>query len=304
VVTINEGYFESGWDNWIDGGDDCYRYTGGAYAFEGNAAIVIRDNSGQDSSMSLENLDLTSFYNVSISFHYYAQSMESNEDFFLEYFNGSDYQIIGQWRRGVEFSGNGFYSDEITITATDFDFSSGNSGFRFRCDASGNGDLIYIDAVIISGTLATEVCETSFEEDYGCWVNGNNTSRVRSNANTGGYSIQFDGDNGNDSYVQTGNSIDASSYSVGLIRLHYDGNGEVESSGNNADYLIIQYYNSSNNSWMSLPDARFGVNREYTELNYSIPSAYLTSDLRIRIVFDATFNNEYMYLDDTVITFY
>ncbi len=153
TVTIHEGYFESGWDGWIDGGSDCSRYTGGTYAFEGIAAINIQDNSGSASSMRLQGLDLTPYETVTLSFHYYARSMEFNEDFFLQYFDGSQYTTIGQWRSGFEFNGNGFYSDEITLNATEFQNFSTNSGFRFYCDASSNPDDIYIDAVIIIGDL-------------------------------------------------------------------------------------------------------------------------------------------------------
>jgi len=152
TVTLHEGYFESGWDGWIDGGSDCSRYTGGTYAFEGNAAINIQDNSGSASSMRLLGLDLSPYESVVISFHFYARSMEFGEDFFLQYYNGSDYTTIGQWRSGFEFNGNGFYSDELTINASDYNFSS-NSGFRFYCDASGNPDDIYIDAVVIVGDI-------------------------------------------------------------------------------------------------------------------------------------------------------
>ena len=123
TVTLHEGYFESGWDGWIDGGSDCSRYTGGTYAFEGNAAINIQDNSGSASSMRLLGLDLSPYESVVISFHFYARSMEFNEDFFLQYYNGSAYTTIGQWRSGFEFNGNGFYSDELTINASDHNLS-------------------------------------------------------------------------------------------------------------------------------------------------------------------------------------
>ena len=153
TVTLHEGYFESGWDGWIDGGGDCSRYTGGVYAFEGISAINIQDNSGTASSMTLTGLDFTPYESVVISFHYYVRSMEFGEDFFLQYYNGSAYTTIGQWREGFEFPGDGFYSDQITLNASDFQGFSSNSGFRFYCDASGNGDDIYIDAVVIVGDI-------------------------------------------------------------------------------------------------------------------------------------------------------
>ena len=42
----------------------------------------------------------------------------------------------------------------ITLTPSEYNFAV-NSGFRFRCDASGNQDHIYIDQVTITGTTSS-----------------------------------------------------------------------------------------------------------------------------------------------------
>ena len=47
-------------------------------------------------------------------------------------------------------SNNNFYEATITLDASQYNFAV-NSGFRFQCDASGNNDQIYIDAVTITG---------------------------------------------------------------------------------------------------------------------------------------------------------
>ncbi|MEJ6664208.1 MAG: M4 family metallopeptidase [Flavobacteriaceae bacterium] len=152
LVTIHEGYFESSWDDWISGGSDCLYYAGGTYATEGIAAINLQDNSGVSSSMSLSNLNLAAFETVTFSFSYYAVSMENNEDFFVEFNNGSGYQTIGRYIAGIDFPGDGAYSAAIEISNADYNFSA-NSGFRIRCDASRNNDDVYIDAVVITGDL-------------------------------------------------------------------------------------------------------------------------------------------------------
>ena len=98
-------------------------------------------------------------------------------------------------------------------------------------------------------------------------------------------------------------AVDASNYSVGSIQMWYSGNEETESDGAAADYLILEYYNGS--GWSALPNASFGVPaNSYTFLNYTIPAQYLTNDLKIRIRFDATYRNERLFVDDTVIKFY
>lgn len=294
--TINEGYFENGWDSWVDGGNKAKRLNDSNQACEQQWSVEIKANTDQ-SNIELQNIDLTDYTLVTVEFEYKTNNWDSSDDYFTFKLNGAE---LGTFNESQTCT-----SASITINSSEYSFGSSDT-FRFEGEMSGNGEKVYIDAVVIKGYTepTATVCETSFEDDYGCWVNGNNTSRVRSNANTGEYSIRFDGDNGNDSYIQTENSIDASSYSVGLISLYYDGNTEVESSGRYGDYLIIQSYNTSSSSWEALPDATFGVNQNYTLLQYAIPSVYLTSDLRIRILFDATSSDEYMYIDDTSIKFY
>ncbi len=146
-VTIHEGYFESGWDGWADGGSDCARYSG-SYASEGNYAIRIRDNSGTASSMTSPVFDLSTFSSVNIEFSFYVRSMESGENFWLRYFDGNSWITVANYIRGTNMNNNSFYTQNVTLPATNFNFPS-NAQFRFQCDASGNNDQIFIDEVII-----------------------------------------------------------------------------------------------------------------------------------------------------------
>ncbi len=148
-TVLQEGYFESGWDAWQDGGSDCARYSG-SYAAEGNYAIRIRDNSGTASAMTSPSIDLSTYTTAEISFSFAARSMENNEDFWVRYYDGSSWTTIQTYRRGTDFNNNTFYTTSITINSSDYNFAS-NSQFRIQCDASGNNDQIYIDEVIITG---------------------------------------------------------------------------------------------------------------------------------------------------------
>ncbi|WP_250433720.1 reprolysin-like metallopeptidase [Hanstruepera flava] len=149
-VVLNEGYFETGWDGWADGGSDCARYSG-SYSYEGSYSIRIRDNSGTASAMTLSNIDVTSFSQVVIDFYFYVRSMENGEDFWLRYFDGSSWNTVATYVSGSGINNNTFYQGTITITPSQYAFVS-NAGFRFQCDASGNNDQIYIDQVTITGT--------------------------------------------------------------------------------------------------------------------------------------------------------
>jgi hypothetical protein len=151
TTTIHEGFFESGWDGWSDGGSDCYRYSG-TRSYEGNYSIRIRDNSGTGSAMTSPSFNLTSYDAVEVTFYFYSYSMENNEDFWLRFYNGSSWATVGTWARGTSFENNTFYSATVVLNSSDVNFSS-NSAFRFQNDASGNNDHIYIDQVTINGVI-------------------------------------------------------------------------------------------------------------------------------------------------------
>lgn len=149
-VVLNEGYFETGWDSWIDGGADCARRLDEARSYEGQYSIRIRDNSGVASSMTLNNIDITSFNSVEVDFYFYVRSMENGEDFWLRFFDGSSWITVETWTRGVNINNNTFYNATVNLTPIQYNFAV-NSGFRFQCDASGNNDQIFIDQVTITG---------------------------------------------------------------------------------------------------------------------------------------------------------
>ncbi len=147
-TVLNEGFFESGWDGWVDGGSDAYRYSG-SRAYEGSYAIRLRDNTNS-SVMTLSNINVSSYNNINIEFYFYARSMENGEDFWVQYYDGSSWNTVATYTSGTDFSNNTFYNASVNISSTDYNFTS-NTQFRFRCDASGNNDQIYIDQVTITG---------------------------------------------------------------------------------------------------------------------------------------------------------
>ncbi|WP_104735033.1 M43 family zinc metalloprotease [Hanstruepera ponticola] len=162
--VLHEGFFESGWDGWSDGGSDCYRYSG-SRSYEGQYSIRIRDNSGTASAMTSPSFNLTSYQQVEVEFYFYSYSMENNEDFWLRYYNGSSWTTVAAWASGTNFNNNTFYTATVTLDASQYNFAS-NSQFRFQCDASGNADQIYIDQVTIrgisNGNIRTETQNLEF----------------------------------------------------------------------------------------------------------------------------------------------
>ncbi len=148
-VVLHEGSFESGWDNWIDGGGDCARYSG-SRSYKGSYAIRLRDNSGGASTMTSKVFDLSPFNTVEFNFYFYAYSMESGENFIVQYYNGTNWVSIADYARGTDFENNGFYVSNLVLDTASYTFTN-NSQFRIQCDASANADHIYIDEVSIIG---------------------------------------------------------------------------------------------------------------------------------------------------------
>ena len=142
-------YFESGWDGWQDGGSDCFRYSG-SRSWEGSYSIRLRDNSGTRSAMTSSSYDLSSYDAVELKFYFYPNSMENGEDFWVRYNSGSGWQTVATYASGTSFNNGQFYSATILLDGADYNLSS-NAQFRIQCDASGNGDQVYIDEVTLTG---------------------------------------------------------------------------------------------------------------------------------------------------------
>tara|TARA_R110000787_G_scaffold6697_4_gene23263 strand:+ start:423 stop:5087 length:4665 start_codon:yes stop_codon:yes gene_type:complete len=148
-TILNQSFFESGWDGWIDGGSDSFRYSG-SRSYQGSFSIRLRDNSGTASAMSLNNIDVTPYNQVEIDFFFYVYSMENGEDFWVRFFDGSSWITVATYVRGSGIENNTFYQGTVVLDAAQYNFAA-NSGFRFQNDASGNNDQIYVDQVTITG---------------------------------------------------------------------------------------------------------------------------------------------------------
>ncbi len=150
-------YFETGMDSWIDGGADVTRVNS-SNSYEGLYSIRLADNGGTASAMTSPGFDLSQAVGVQISFHFYAVSMETGEDFWIQYKNGSGaWTTIANFVSGSGFSNNVQYSATVTVPG----FVPTSSGtFRIQCDASDNNDQVFIDAVRIVKHNGTQFFES------------------------------------------------------------------------------------------------------------------------------------------------
>lgn len=154
TVLISED-FESGWGSFTDGGSDCRRSVRDqAYAHQGQYCARIRDNSGTASSFySTNGIDVATpgYTQLKIEFWYYPRSMETGENFWLQYFDGSSWHTIANYVSGTDFNNGSFYRvDDISIEKdAPYAFPT-DMKIRIMNDASGNSDYVYIDEVVLS----------------------------------------------------------------------------------------------------------------------------------------------------------
>ncbi|MBX2871244.1 MAG: T9SS type A sorting domain-containing protein [Saprospiraceae bacterium] len=149
-VNVNGNDFESNYGLWNDGGSDCRRVSNdAAYANSGIYCVRLRDNSNS-SVLTTDVLNLSSLEELTVSFSYYARSMDnSNEDFWLQISDdgGASYTTIEEWNRDDEFQNNQRNFDTLVIPGP----FSATTRVRFRCDASSNSDYVYLDDIVMTG---------------------------------------------------------------------------------------------------------------------------------------------------------
>jgi PKD repeat protein len=153
VITYDD--FEGGWGNYTDGGGDCYLYTGGTYAHQGSCAADIQDNSGTASSFyHTVGYNVSGYTELEVEFWYMPISMDrTGEDFWVQYYDGSTWQTVATFDKGVDFENNNFYHEVVAISSSQYNFPT-NARLRFMCDASGNQDDVYIDEIEFRGMSA------------------------------------------------------------------------------------------------------------------------------------------------------
>jgi cyanophycinase-like exopeptidase/PKD repeat protein len=118
-------HFENGWGIWTDGGRDCGMYSDGSRAHSGSYAVNIQDNSGVSSSFYMTNgMDVHSpgYTQIEVEFYFYAYSMENGEDFWLQYFNGSNWITVASFISGTDFNNGSFYAENVLINEADYTF--------------------------------------------------------------------------------------------------------------------------------------------------------------------------------------
>ncbi len=152
-VTITSDNFETNFGSYTDGGTDCARYTGGTFSHQGVASIDIQDNTSTSLFTTTTARDVSSYNTMDVTFFFRAESMETGEDFWLQYYNGTSYVTVATFVAGTTFNNSTFYQATVTLRKASIAFPT-NARLRFRCDASNDADDVYIDEVVWRGTTS------------------------------------------------------------------------------------------------------------------------------------------------------
>ncbi|MDG1062834.1 MAG: fibronectin type III domain-containing protein [Flavobacteriaceae bacterium] len=151
-VTINLATFENGWDGWRDGGNRVSRQTNGnCTGFNGSPSrgyIRLSDDTGNGSSMFLDDKNLSSYIYVTIEFIYKTNNKyDSNDYFTFEYRDGD-----GNWTEVFRHTGQdtNCTTETITILALDYNFGTADD-FKFESYANRSDEQARIHDVVITG---------------------------------------------------------------------------------------------------------------------------------------------------------
>jgi hypothetical protein len=80
----------------------------------------------------------------------------------LEYSSdgGSNWGMVKEYVHGVDFENDSFYFESVDfveafeLNQASYNMNTTRAKIRFRCDASGNVDYVYIDEVAFQGFVA------------------------------------------------------------------------------------------------------------------------------------------------------
>ena len=153
--------FEYNLDQWNQVGNECKRTK--EFSSSGVYGMQLRDNSKLASAISTKPLKLADYSQLTMSFEFTSKGLEDQENFTLEVSTdgGLNFQTQDMWVKGVDFE------NEETIKASinlDLDLSD-ETIFRFKCDASHNDDLVYIDEIKLTDCPESGSIEISSATD-------------------------------------------------------------------------------------------------------------------------------------------
>ena len=152
-AVITSDNFESGFGSFTDGGTDCARYYSTTYSHQGAASACLTDNTASSTLTTSVGRNVTGYASMEVDFWFKLVSMEPGEDFWLQYSSdgGTAWQTVATYvRTAGQYSNNAYYHIVVSLPRSAYAYTT-NAKLRFRCDASGKQDFVYLDEIVWRG---------------------------------------------------------------------------------------------------------------------------------------------------------
>ncbi|HMQ46661.1 MAG TPA: zinc-dependent metalloprotease [Saprospiraceae bacterium] len=149
LVVISDG-FEGTFGNWASGGVDCNLTP--AFANTGSYAVYIRDNTSTSTLTSNALPSVAAYQELKVNFSFIARNFDNNtQDFWLQISQdgGATFSTIKAWVYTQDFNNLQRQNPEVIIPGP---FTSATR-LRFRCDATDDNDLVYLDDIVVTGCI-------------------------------------------------------------------------------------------------------------------------------------------------------
>jgi len=326
-VDSNDG--ESGWGLWIDSGLDAILVNNAAFANSGTYSFLIKDNTPQ-SFITTVDLDLTGIADVMLNFNYITAGFNNSftQDFWLQMSTdgGATFTTIKEYDYLADFS-NGVREFESVFVEGAF---TSNTQFRFRCDASGNSDKVYIDDIVIEAcTISTASCDdgilnqgetdidcggpncepcngcfdngfNDFEANLGVWNDGGADCRISpadaAFANSGAICVRLQDDTGTSNI--TTNNLDLSLYNIVYFDFNFIANNFSTGEG-----LYAEVSTDGGATFTSFNFYEVDVDFTNGTRSFPINDVFgpFTSTTQFRLRCDGSNNQDRIYIDDIFI---
>lgn len=157
--TLTYDDFEDGWGNYTDGGWDCTITDDEKH--QGTYSAQIRDDSRWASSFyHTDGIDLDSFDYTQIKVDFWWLRSGNywdwgyDEDWWVRYYTGYGWNTVLDMNYPGGYSQDTWYHKILYINESDYNFPD-DMKLQFRCDATSNYDLVYIDQIYVNVTTGT-----------------------------------------------------------------------------------------------------------------------------------------------------
>lgn len=213
-TVIHTATFETGNDGWSLSGAS--RINDASFAAENDYSIRINSNTA---TMTSPGLLLGLYDKVDFSFKFTNNGYDNGEDFYIEYRPSS----LSSWQTVATYVGDNIFSKiadfhagqtgvdhmkTFTMFATDYTFPILPTGqFRIVSNASSSGDQIYIDDIVITGTIYNTITEGpgGVSSNLSLWLRADKADGSGVLANNSGLTYWEDLGRGNDAKTNLAN---------------------------------------------------------------------------------------------------